>query len=272
MLIIVPPIIERHLMTDKIKPNISATLLEEEYIPQVNGQQKTGKYLQDSHDFIDNIDSIFRYMPGAICWKDRDSVFLGCNDLVARLAGLSSTADIVGKTDQDMIWGKGGYAEALRINDQQVLGGIAKLSIGRFTFADGSRRTMLVKKFPLIKPCGSIIGTACTLNEIPIANLQNILSAIENHGFKITNNRTLKEINQHYIDEAYQQMTLSAKERQVLYYLVRGGSAKIIAYKMCLSPRTIEDYINNLKYKFNCRTKADVIRNVFESGIIQEIM
>lgn len=45
-------------------------------------------------------------IPAGVFWKDRDSVFLGCNQAIARAAGLADPAQIVGKTDHDLGWKK----------------------------------------------------------------------------------------------------------------------------------------------------------------------
>jgi PAS domain S-box-containing protein len=41
-------------------------------------------------------------IPQSIFWKDRNSVFLGCNHNFARSVGMTSPEDIVGKTDYDL--------------------------------------------------------------------------------------------------------------------------------------------------------------------------
>ncbi|PZM79290.1 MAG: hypothetical protein DKT66_22700 [Candidatus Melainabacteria bacterium] len=43
-------------------------------------------------------------IPAAIFWKDKNSVYLGCNKTFANIAGLSHVDQIVGKTDFDMPW------------------------------------------------------------------------------------------------------------------------------------------------------------------------
>jgi PAS domain S-box-containing protein len=45
-------------------------------------------------------------LPLAIFWKDCNSVFLGCNQILADIAGLASPGEIVGKTDYDLPWKK----------------------------------------------------------------------------------------------------------------------------------------------------------------------
>ena len=60
--------------------------------------------------------------------------------------------------------------------------------------------------------------------------------------------------------------TVSEREAQVLFYLVRGYSAKMIAATLNLSPRTVEGHCTNLKDKFNATSKPDLINKAFELG------
>ena len=52
------------------------------------------------------IDELVNQLPAAIFWKDKNSVFLGCNQYFASLAGLTSPKEIIGKTDYNLPWGK----------------------------------------------------------------------------------------------------------------------------------------------------------------------
>ena len=58
-------------------------------------------------------------IPQAVFWKDRDSVFLGCNERFARHNGIPSPAEIIGKTDKDMPWAE--FAELYRADDRRVM-------------------------------------------------------------------------------------------------------------------------------------------------------
>jgi|GEM_PF-1672365 len=59
-------------------------------------------------------------IPQFVFWKDRDSVYVGCNDNFARAAGLQSAAEIVGKTDYDLPWGET-EADSYREWDRRVM-------------------------------------------------------------------------------------------------------------------------------------------------------
>ncbi len=97
-------------------------------------------------------------IPSFLFWKDKDSVFLGCNETFARSAGLSDPNEIVGKTDYDLPWA----SEApLYISDDQVVmeSGKAKLNIEEpQTTLDGKEIYLLTSKVPLKDKKGGVCG------------------------------------------------------------------------------------------------------------------
>lgn len=54
--------------------------------------------------------------------------------------------------------------------------------------------------------------------------------------------------------------TLSAREREVLEWLVRGKANKIIAHELGLSPRTVEIYRANVMSKMQAESLSDLVR------------
>ena len=72
------------------------------------------------------LQSILDNIPQRVFWKDRNSLYLGCNRAFAS-DGVASPAEIVGKTDLDLGWN--GTAEQYRIDDRLVMDqGAAKLN------------------------------------------------------------------------------------------------------------------------------------------------
>ncbi|MBZ0097297.1 MAG: EAL domain-containing protein [Sulfuricella sp.] len=59
-------------------------------------------------------------VPQAIFWKDSNSVYLGCNRVFAKDAGLAHANDIIGKTDFDLPWTRE-ESEAYRADDREVM-------------------------------------------------------------------------------------------------------------------------------------------------------
>jgi DNA-binding NarL/FixJ family response regulator len=61
---------------------------------------------------------------------------------------------------------------------------------------------------------------------------------------------------------------LTAREREVVNYLVNGLSTKEIASKLDVSPRTIDAHRYNILAKFNLQNTTELIRRVTEQKII----
>ncbi len=103
--------------------------------------------------------TILGVIPYSVFWKDRDSVYLGCNEIFANLAGLNHPSEIVGLTDYDLPWTQE-EAEGYRADDAEVIqSGEAKCHIietqrnseGKLTYLDTS-------KVPFRNAEGNVIG------------------------------------------------------------------------------------------------------------------
>jgi PAS domain S-box-containing protein len=106
-------------------------------------------------------------MPAFVFWKDRHSVYLGCNDLFAANAGLSSPQAISGLTDLDLPW-KYAEAESYRADDRFVMEtGLPKLNYEETQLtADGRITDVRTSKVPLRNPAGDVIGVLGTFEDI----------------------------------------------------------------------------------------------------------
>ncbi|MCB0320940.1 MAG: PAS-domain containing protein, partial [Bdellovibrionales bacterium] len=105
------------------------------------------------------LQTILETLPYSVFWKDRDSVYLGCNKPFAECAGLTTPRDIIGLNDYDLPW-KREESDAYRADDALVMqSGVPKLHIiesqknsaGQFTWLDTS-------KVPLHDEDGNIFG------------------------------------------------------------------------------------------------------------------
>ena len=123
-------------------------------------------------------------IPSRVFWKDRNSVFLGCNKLFAQDAGLSSPEQIIGHTDYDYPWRE--QAELYRTDDHSVIeSGTSKLRYEEpQTTPDGRRIWVSTSKIPLRDMDNQIIGVMGTYEDVTErkrteAELQKAKSAAE---------------------------------------------------------------------------------------------
>jgi PAS domain S-box-containing protein len=105
-------------------------------------------------------------IPQRVFWKDRNSVYLGCNKAFATEVGFSDPAGIVGKTDFDH--SSSAFAEHFRADDREVLeSGLPKMNIEEpLVLPDGTTIWLRTSKVPLRDKDGAIIGVLGSYDNI----------------------------------------------------------------------------------------------------------
>lgn len=73
------------------------------------------------------------------------------------------------------------------------------------------------------------------------------------------------------LDGAFAGIYLTPREYDCLRVLREGKTIKEIARDMGLSPRTVEFYLKNLKVKFGCKSKTELLALVARSNMLPNI-
>ncbi|MES2142684.1 MAG: ATP-binding protein [Pseudomonadota bacterium] len=110
-------------------------------------------------DLYSYLGTIINSVPHTIFWKDKNSNFLGCNQLFAKLAGLKSSQDIIGKSDYDLPWSKEQSDHYVATDQEIIQSGQPKLNIEESqTPYNGTNTVLLTSKVPLYDYQGNITG------------------------------------------------------------------------------------------------------------------
>lgn len=111
--------------------------------------------------------TVLNTVPQAVFWKDRNSVYLGCNESFARFAGLAQAADIVGRTDFDLPWRRE-ESELFRRDDAEVMDTRrVKLRIQeQILTAAGEQLWLETSKMPLLDANGQVYGVLGVFDDI----------------------------------------------------------------------------------------------------------
>ena len=143
--------------------NVGGTIIVAEVVTE---HKQTEEKLRESQQLLQ---LVMDNIPQAIFWKDRNSVFLGCNRNLARDANLASPADIIGKTDYDFPWTPE-EVEFFRECDRGVMeSGEPQLGIIEpQQRADGKQYWLETNKIPLRNAQGEVIGILGTYEDITI--------------------------------------------------------------------------------------------------------
>ena len=106
-----------------------------------------------------DLESIIANAPQFIFWKNTESVYLGCNENFAYIAGLKSAKDIAGKTDYDLPWSKFS-ANIYREEDRIIVDSGQSLEQREVPLitAQNKKIIVLVSKRPLFDERGNVTG------------------------------------------------------------------------------------------------------------------
>jgi two-component system, NtrC family, sensor kinase len=123
-----------------------------------------GEELRQSKELLQQVIDV---MPQSIAWKNRNSVYLGCNQNLAKIAGVETPNQIIGKTDYDLAWKKE-EADFFRDWDARVMeSNQAELHIIEpQQQADGKQAWLDTSKLPLCDKGGNVIGILAVLEDI----------------------------------------------------------------------------------------------------------
>ncbi|MEB3311254.1 MAG: PAS domain S-box protein [Snowella sp.] len=133
-------------------------------ILDISDRKQAERALRESQQFIQ---TIIDTVPLPLFWKNRESVFLGCNHQLASVLGLNSSEEIIGKTDFDLSPTQE-QAQLYRISDQRVMNsGIAEQGIEETqTLENGDLIWIEAHKAPLRDGDNQVIGIVGMFQDI----------------------------------------------------------------------------------------------------------
>ncbi len=131
---------------------------------QAAQRKQNEKALKEKEEFLQLVlDNISQFT----FWKDRNSVYLGCNRNFAIVAGLSTPEDIIGKTDYDLAWKKE-ESDFFRECDARVM----QTDTPEYHIiepqlqANGKQAWLDTNKIPLHDAEGQVVGILGTYEDI----------------------------------------------------------------------------------------------------------
>lgn len=210
---------------------------------------------------IYQLEHIVAAMPGTIYWKDTEGRLLGCNQNQIKFLGISKK-NIIGKNTLEIgglcKWSKGA-TNLVHQNSLSVVKNFSAQYLEEILFIKETPQTVLSFKSPLITAEKTICGLAGV--SILTTNHKNS-KKIESYLEKTANLITFKLSTTTIFPK------LAKRELECLHFIIRGLTAKQIGKVLNLSFRTVESYIENMKYKFNCSSRSELIGKAIDLGYI----
>lgn len=151
---------QRSLLRSFVELRDANEKLSQENLERIKGEVA----LRENRTMLRNI---LDTVPQSIFWKDRQSVYLGCNKVFSRVAGLDDPEQIVGKTDFDLPCFRE-KAEAYREDDQNVVNSKQGTwhTIDSLQLEEGIRLWIDISKVPLLDSEGEVYGVLGVYDDI----------------------------------------------------------------------------------------------------------
>jgi PAS domain S-box-containing protein len=147
-----------------VSPRDGRAIRFDAVISDVTDRRLAEEALLDQRAMLQNV---IDHTPCAVFWKDRSSVYLGCNVQSAQDLGLASPDEAIGKTDRQMPFSPE-EADFYVACDRRVMEtGQALLRFEETQQRpDGSSAILLTSKVPLRSACGDVVGVLGVYTDI----------------------------------------------------------------------------------------------------------
>ncbi len=221
-------------------------------------------YLNNEQVMNNAVVNFIQDMPGIVFCKNKDSTYVASSAASSKfLFGKANPIDSHGMNDFQIPGEAASFATSYAEQDRDVITTGKKLIILDISsWADRQRRVFITEKFP----CHNKQYALGICREITDPFLSNVYRTLTRSIYiDASTDMTLTTRLPH---EPYK---LTKREEICLFFIIRGKTSTAIAKLLHLSPRTIEDIINRLKYKFNCNSKLALIDKALDLGYINTI-
>lgn len=211
-----------------------------------------------SFDLLIKFEDLFS-LPYSVYLLDEDGATIKINQFGATICGFNAPTKAIGKTIFDV--SKGNTSKILLDNCQSVLEQESvKIFDEHNLRSDGLSIQFLSIKYPCYDckyQLQGTIGISIVVGEHALAEAITRLTDLGLMPKKANANDQAIKLNLGGV-------LLTPREKQCLEYTVKGFTAKEIAKKLSISPRTVEEYLNQVKLKLDVSTKQLMIQKVLK--------
>lgn len=138
--------------------------------------------------------------------------------------------------------------------------------IGCYCYANENWKIIFGKKYLIKDNLHNPLGIVSQFDDITPYQLIDVSRFIVNATDKYYNKSHQQQFCFLLSDYSIDSKKLSQRELECLFFLIRGKTTKSIAKYLNLSPRTVESYIEQIKFKLGCVKKEELIEMAIYKG------
>ena len=118
------------------------------------------KEVEQKNTLLEETKHYFEYIlarvPGCVYWLDTNNIYLGCNNTLSDLLGLSSNQEIIGKTNNDLPWKE--HASDLDAFNNKVMSSKKAHKEEEVVNIQGKKRVYISEKVPIFDKSQKVVG------------------------------------------------------------------------------------------------------------------
>ncbi len=226
--------------------------------------------MHEENNNLANFEDLIQQLPVPVALLDLNSRINCSNDYSAKIFGYQKKSQLIGIGAPQMRCPAVKFADTFINQDRQVIATGAGLTIlDIHTYAHDMHKQLLTNKIPYIKN-GEIVGTTYYATEIHSKTLSQLCSTLITSDKQYYHKK--KGTDRSYIfGTILGEKTLSKREKDCVFYLLRGKTAKETSKSMDISFRTVETHIQNIKNKLGCDNRSDIIEYALANGYLNYV-
>jgi DNA-binding CsgD family transcriptional regulator len=216
--------------------------------------------------------ALLRQMPGFWIYTGLNHEIINASDTMVKLLGFSNLDQMLGLTSAETRCKAAEYADIFNEQYNKAMKEKKSLTIiDLHPFYEDNRPVMLLtQKTPVFDASGNTAGVIAQASEINQQKLINITLSIAKQDKKY-NEKSDQNRSYTVVPSSDESCKLSNRELECVFFLIRGKTAANIAETLKISKRTVEYYLENIKNKFGCLTKTELIEKAIDSNFIDRI-
>jgi DNA-binding CsgD family transcriptional regulator len=216
-------------------------------------------------------ENFIRQATGSLLVMDVNSKFLTASETALKWTGFKSYTVLEGASYYDMPCKIAEEHDVYVAQNESLIACDRPLSIlGYFCYANDDWKVIFGKKYLLKDQNGKILALVSHFNDITNHNLIDLSKLLDININKNFVKVSRKQVS-YVLGDSYSKIPLSKRQSECMFFMLRGKTAKDIAKILRLSPRTVEEYIEQIKFKLKCTTKSDLIEKAIILGYMNII-
>ncbi len=216
-------------------------------------------------------DDLLNRMDGYVSILDKESNFVKVNYKQTHIMGHQSSFDILGRTYHQFKGVSSSVAENFISEDQQVLRKMEPLRYLSYQkYADGNWHLLLGDKNCILDDTSQVIGIFSQAKDMTESRLIDFSRFMFDANGKYAQKKTRSGF-ECIITQEDNVNGLSKKEMVVLFYFLRGKTAREISDIIFRSEKTINFHLEAIKSKFNVVSKSALIEKAIYDGFMNII-